>query len=174
MKIAVAVSAKVRTMIDHIREDFTAFVDGFTALTSARATLSPKFMKAFGAWQAETGGNFVSFVRLLDPEVPEDRDGYRAHKSYQAADYLRRLQAGATRETSEIPESERPVTAYRALAYFVATVLPTLDPSGALWTAFVEQMHWTEQQAARLQTTANKLGAVKLPAKVNALLSKAS
>lgn len=156
-----ALSVKTRAMVDAIREQFTAFVDEFHQMTVSRAELAPKFMKAFAAWQVETGGTFVGFVRLLDPKVPEGRDAYRATPTYQAADYLRRLLAQADREP--IPEENRPVSAYLALAHLVATILPAIDPNGVIWQAFVREMNWSEAAAERLKTVAAKAGAIKLP-----------
>lgn len=154
-------------LVAAIRDDFGAFVDSFASLTTDRNTFAPKFMKAFGAWTKETGESFVGFVRLLDPKVPADRDGYRAHASYQAADYLRRKQADAGRAaTTETPEGERPVSLNTALVYLLATVMPVVDPTGSIWTAFVHEMHWTPEQAQRLKERAARLGAVKLPPRV--------
>jgi hypothetical protein len=162
--VAVAVSAKTRHLIDAIRDDFTGFSDGFSQLTVSRAELAPRFMKAFAAWAQETGSTFINFVRVLDPSVPEDRDGYRAHASYQAADNLRRLGAGVAREP--IPEDDRPVSAYQALAYLVATVLPLIDPTGSFWSAFVKEMRWTDAQNERLKLLAVKVGPVQLPPRI--------
>lgn len=159
--VTLAVTAKTRHLIDAIREDFTAFADGFASITSSRAELAPRFMKAFAAWAQETGSTFAAFVRVLDKDVPEDRDGYRAHPSYQAADYLRRLGAGQGREV--VPEDERPMTAYQALAYLVATVMPVVDPTGSIWSAFVREMRWTPEQAERVKVAAAKVGPVQLP-----------
>lgn len=169
--VAVAVSAKTRTLIDQIREDFDAFANGFAQLITDRVALAPKFMKAFGAWASETGGSFAAFVRVLDSSVPEERDGYRAHATYQAADYLRRLSAASAREVEETPEGERPVTAYQALAYLVATVMPVVDPTGAIWSAFVREMHWSDAQAERVKVAAARLGAVKLPPRTKSQLT---
>jgi hypothetical protein len=177
--LVVALSVKVRHLVDGIRDDFTMFTEGFASLTATRELLAPKFMKAFSSWQGETEGTFAGFVRELDPSVPEGRDGYRAHASYQAADYLRRLMAQAEREP--VAAEDRPVSTYTALAHLVATVLPSIDPTGVIWGAFVREMRWTDAQAERLKVTAAKIGAVKLPPTVRhkltsmpALLAKAS
>lgn len=156
-----ALSIKTRNLVDAIREQFFAFVDQFQQMTISRAELAPKFMRAFAAWQLESGGTFVGFVRLLDPKIPEGRDAYRRTPTYQAADYLRRLLAQADREP--IPEENRPVSAYLALARLVATVLPAVDPTGVIWQAFVREMNWSEAAAERLKTVAAKEGAFKLP-----------
>lgn len=164
------ITSKTRGLIDGIREDFRAYVDDFTQLTVSRETLAPRFMKAFAAWAQETGGPFVAFCRVLEPAIPEDREGYRAHPAYQAADYLRRLTAAQTggRERDQIPEGERPIPVYRAFAMFLATVLPAIDPNGTLWGAFVKEMHWSEDQANRIRVTATKAGAISLPARLKA------
>lgn len=162
--IAVAASAKTRTLIDGIRDEFAAYSGGFVQLQHDTDALAPRFMRAFAAWATDTGSTFVAFVRLFDPAIPEDRDGYRAHGTYQAADYLRRRAADLSREpAADIPEDKRPVPVYQALAYLVATVMPVVDPTGSIWSAFVREMRWTEEQSQRVKVMAAKLGAVKLP-----------
>lgn len=154
------VSVKTRHLIEAIREPFTAFAEGFSQLRVSREELAPRFVKAFEAWAKETEGSFVAFARLLDADIPEDREGYRAHPSYQAADYLRRLSVSAEREP--VPEEDRPVPAYTALARLVATVLPIIDQNGQIWSSFVREMRWTEQQGERLRAAGTKAGAIKL------------
>src|SRR5688572_24145650 len=89
-------SKKAKTAIANIKKPFTAFAQAHASFTMSRAELAPKFMHAYTTWQGETHGTFIGFVRLLNPKVPADREGYRNHAVYQAADYLRRL----TQETS--------------------------------------------------------------------------
>lgn len=155
----VPITAKTQILINQVMASFLAYSDGFTHLTEARGDLAPRFMKACVAWQSETGGQFVDFVRVVDPTVPKDRKGYRAHSSYMAADNLRRLN-GPQREP--LPEGARPASAYTALARLVATVLPVVDPTGVIWAAFVKQMHWSEKQAQRLRTAGESKGALRL------------
>lgn len=157
-------SKKVIHLIDEIRKPFAAFVNDFAAMTESRAELAPKFMKAFAAYAQETGKSFVAFVRVIDPSVPEDRDGYRGHSTYQAATYLKRLvdQQGAQREASKVPASERPATPLVALARFVTTVLPLVDPTGALWNAFIKEMKWTDEYAERVKVLGAKQGPIVL------------
>jgi hypothetical protein len=154
-------STATRKLVDAIRSDFGTYAENFGVITADRASLAPRFMAAFDAWSAETGGTFVAFVRLLDPSVPEDRDGYRAHNTYQAADFLRRKLAQASRP--ELPPGKRPVSVYDALAMLVATVLPAVDPNGTIWNAFVKEVKWTKERADALRERATKLGAAKLP-----------
>lgn len=155
---APTLSTKVQRMIDDIRGQFGSFARDFRALTESRALLAPKFMRTADAWMAETGGTFVGFVRVLDPHVPADRDGYRAHPVYQAADYLRRIQARAEETPGGIVDNvdtgERPATPLMATAALVATLqqlVPDVDLT-PLWRAFEKQLHWSEQQVARLQS----------------------
>lgn len=159
-------SAAASKAVNGIRDDFSAFVDGFISLESDRAAFAPKFMRAFEVWAKDTEGNFVGFVRQLDPKVPEDRDGYRAHTTYQAADYLRRLNAQTNRDAREVPEDERPVSLNTALIYLVATVMPLVDPTGSIFSAFAKEMHWDAEQQERIKVRAAKLGAVKLPPRI--------
>lgn len=156
-------TAKTRALIDNVRTSFVTFVDDFSALvSSSRQDLAPRIMRAYGAYREETGGTFVDFVRQLDSTVPADRAKYRAHRSYQAADYLRRLVAAAPR-TATRSRGPKPATPLVALARLMATVLPAVDPTGAVWAAFVKEMHWSADQAKRLQKLAASQGAVPLP-----------
>lgn len=159
------ISAKTQHLIDAIRSDFKSFVDGFRVLNTKRADLAPAFMKAYGGYQNDTGGGFVTFCRVLVPEIPLDRDGYRAHPAYQAATYLRRLQSPAAERGKKIKPEDRPVTPLRALAVLVQTVLPILDPQGILWGAFVKEMNWTDEQAQRIQKLGVTLGPLHLRGK---------
>lgn len=161
--VTAGLSEKVQTAIDSVQSQFVNFVQDFTSLNESREDLAPKFMKAFGAWQSETGGSFVAFVRLLVPDVPEDREGYRAHRAYQAADYLRRLTAAGSRK-QETPVdraariASRPVSPQRAMARMVAAVLPLLAPEtlDKLWQAMQAELRWSEQQVANLQQTTSE------------------
>lgn len=156
-------SARTRGLIDGLREPFTTFVDDFSSLMqTSRAELAPRVMRVFNTYKAETDGTFVDFVRQLDASVPSDRDKYRAHRSYQAADYLRRLVAQAPRALTR-KRGPRPATPLVALARLIATVLPAVDPTGQVWAAFVKEMHWSAEQAKRLQKLAASQGAVVLP-----------
>ena len=84
----------------------------FTAMAVSREELAPKFMKAFGLWQAETGSTFVEFVRFLVPEIGNTRAEYRNHRAYQAADYLRRLVGNAARKpTTQAERAAAPASA---------------------------------------------------------------
>jgi hypothetical protein len=154
---------KTLRMIDDIRRPFLSFVDDFGAITQSRAELAPRFMRAFGAWSHDTAGSFVAFVRLLVPEVPTARDAYRAHPAYQAADYLRRKAADdAVGERPQVPPEDRPATPGRALAKVLAAILPMLSDPEALWAAFIQELHWTPEQIARLQGAINREGPIQL------------
>ena len=141
-------SAKTTKLIDGIREPFMSFAGDFAALAATRAQLAPKFMKAFGAYQAESGGSFVSFVRFVDPTVPADREGYRTNNVYQAADYLRRLTAEKAVKDPNAPEVTSPV---EVIVDLLVTILPVVDSLDAIWEAFTDRYHWTEKRVARLK-----------------------
>lgn len=156
-------SVRVTTQIAALRTPFMAFSEGFAQLTVSRADLAPRFIKVFEAWKKETNGTFVLFVHTLDPKMPMERDSYRNHPTYQAADYLRRLQTGTARTREPVPLAERPVTPLLALARLVATVMPAVDPTGNIWDTFVHAMHWTDRQSERIKVLAAKEGAIALP-----------
>jgi hypothetical protein len=167
----VQLSAKLTAVIDNLRRPFKAFVSEFKALSLSRAELAPAFMEAFGHYEKETEGSFIAFCRLVDPSIPAERDLYRNDPSYQAATYLRRLvqQTETTKKTGK-RKGPKPATPLVALARFVATVLPVVDPTGAIWAAFVAEMHWSERQAARVQALGLKAGPVPVPKKVQSIL----
>lgn len=139
--------AAVSRAIDSIRRPFTQFVTGFTSLSTRRAELAPELMKAFAKWQAAAGGNFVGFVRVLDPTVPADRDGYRNHKAYQAAEYLRRL-VGRTDTATRTQPVRSNLT---ALARMLATVLPLVRDVEVVWSAVEAEFGLQPRQLSRLR-----------------------
>lgn len=156
-KAPIEVSAKVMRIIDAVREPFASFVDGFAAITADRATLAPKFMKAFGAWQAETAGTFIAFVRVFDATVPAERAAYRDNPVYQAADYLRRLSANAARPAAEA-NAVKPASPFEAVARLVATLAPLVEDMDLVWQAFLLELHWTDRQIARVQKLVGQAG----------------
>lgn len=157
-------SPKLANVIEALRRPFKAFVGSFRDLTTTRAELAPPFMEAFEAFEAETEGTFIQFCRLVDPAIPADRAQYRNDPAYQAATYLRRLvQQMAIKPRRRGP---KPATPLVALARFVATVLPLVDPTGVIWTAFVQEMHWSERQAKQVKLLGAKQGAIPMPRKV--------
>lgn len=144
-----AISAKVTTAINGLRKPFMSYAAKFGELTEARKDFAPKLMKVFGAWMQDTGSNrFVQFVRLLDPTIPMDREGYRAHHSYMAADYLRR--ASGRKDTGT--NRAKPVRSNLAImARLLATIQPlSLDPA-ALWEGVKREFALTDRQVTKLQ-----------------------
>lgn len=148
--------AKVERAVKAITAPFRAFVKSFGALAVSREELSPKFMKAFGLWQAETGGTFVEFIRFLVPGVPSVRAEYRNHRAYQAADYLRRLAGNAARKPRTAAErASAPAPPTDVIARIMASlmeVIPEGRQQDTVWAALQSQAHWTNRQIQRLQT----------------------
>lgn len=159
-------SPKTVHLIDELRRPFLAFVVEHGTMLATRAALAPRFMRAFTAFVTDTEGSFVEFCRTVDPKIPADREGYKAHPSYQAADYLRRLVAQTASPKEQRPASERPVTPLVALARMVATVLPLIDVNGSIWRAFVKEMNWSERMAIRVQTLAAKEGGIRMAPRI--------
>ncbi len=149
----IELSAKVRRLVDTLRPSFRAFVVSFADLTASRAELAPTFMKTFGTFQSETGQTFVDFVRLLDPSVGPSRADYRQHRAYQAADYLRRLQAQQARPKTPSRSTAAPATPLDGMARLIASLLPLIgaDQVPRLWEAVERELHWTDRQATALQ-----------------------
>lgn len=152
-------SARVRSAVDKVRGNFTAFVRDFAALQVNRSELAPNFMRAFGLYQAETGGTFVDFVRLLDNTVGTTRAEYRQHRAYQAADYLRRLVATSNRATALTAEERAtraataPVSPIEGMARLIRSFLPLVpeDQKQKLWDSLHVCLHWSDRQVSRVQ-----------------------
>lgn len=171
--LTLTVSPRLQHTIDDLRKPIQAYVSDAVTLVTTRSELAPRFMRAFDTFSTESGGKFVDFCRLFVPSIPADRSGYRADSSYQQLDYLRRLVAQQSRgEKKPLPASRRPATPYQALARLIATVLPQVDPNGALWHAFVHEMHWTEKTATRIKTLGAKLGPVPISGRATMFLRK--
>lgn len=189
---AIELSARVRKAVDGIRQPFTDYVAAFKALTTTRAELAPKFMKAFALWAAEQPdgqADFTMFVRFLDPSVPESRAEYRLHAAYIAADNLRSLnnrmqrQAraaattnGETAGTAEQPAGGRlsPVSHVTAIARLLKAVAPLLSPETQpmLWAALQSQLGWSENQVKRIQNLVSQvdpLVVIREPRNVHAM-----
>lgn len=147
-------SSKVLRAIEEIKKPFTSFTKDFAAIAMRREELAPKFMKAFGLWQAETGGNFVTFIRHLDPSVGNTRNEYRTHRSYQAADYLRRIVANVgRREGAGGIEADvtGPVTPAEAFSRLLAAFMKLIPDSqiNHLREAMQESLHWDLKRVDR-------------------------
>lgn len=162
LSIVQAFSKKVRTAIEAIRKPFNAFAEDLKLVNESRAELAPKFMKAFGLWQAEIGGTFVDFCRVLAPDIGPSRAEYRIHPAYQAADYLRRL-AQQTERAGNTPEQQAqrvkdaanaPVPPTMVVARLIRVITGIVQPEAqaALWAAFRDQLHWPDRTVQRIRT----------------------
>lgn len=165
-----ALSTKTQKLIDAIRPQFVAFAGGFASMLTSRLELAPKFMRAFGAWQADTAGTFVQFIRTLDASIPETRADYRTHSAYQAADYLRRLVAQQERAkadrtgAAEGTARKVAVTPLDAVARLLAAFLPNVNDKMKLWAMLGAELNWTERQISRVQHMAETMPALPLKA----------
>jgi hypothetical protein len=153
----VKLSAKITNQINALRPTFMGYAAEFGALDVKRNELAPKFMRAFHAWQAEAKGSFIAFVRLLDPSVPAERDGYRANTVYKAADYLRTKAAQLERAPlSPVERSQRianaPMPLDRVLASTFKAIMPLVGPDAmaAIYKALTLR-HWTDRQVERIK-----------------------
>lgn len=145
------ISAPLRRQIDSLRKPFTSFSQHFAVTTASRAELAPRFMKTYGVYLTQTGGTFVAFVRLLDPTVPAERDAYRAHKAYQAAEYLRRLVSRREPGTSASSTSRGP-SALLNFARVVKSMLPIVRGDETIWRALETECGFTARQITRLRS----------------------
>lgn len=151
-------TTKTRKAVEAIRRPFGVFIKDFSSLSEKREDLAPKFMKAFNLWATETGGTFVEFVRFLDPSLPQSSKEYRAHRSYGAADYLRRLVAQARRgeRSTERTAQERataPATPMVGMARVLSALMQLIpeDQHIKITEAISEELHWNDRQILRLE-----------------------
>lgn len=160
-------SAKVKKMVDGVRETFTAFKGNYIALKKARDAFAPTFVKAFDAWKVETSGTFIGFVRLLDPSVPMAQKDYRDNDVYNAAIYIRRKIVNPPGDRVE-RVGDAPATPMAGMARLIAAIKPLVpeDQLTKLWQIIAKELHWSEDQKARLEKLveeAEPLLAVRAP-----------
>lgn len=166
----VKLTAKTERAIETVKQVVLSFsrqygtlTDLTSTLTMKRKELAPRFMKAFHLWQAETGGDFAQFVRHLDPKMPFEREEYRHYRTYQACQYLRRLES--QRERQEVlvaqgldpaAETEARASQGDAVTRLVASLLQTIptNEQSKLWQALQHELRWTERQVERLKESA--------------------
>lgn len=155
--IVATVGAKItpalRKQIDTLRKPFMSYAKDFTLVQESREELAPRFMKIFGAYMQATGESFVAFVRTIDPTVPQDRDGYRAHRSYQAAEYLRRLRNQGSQQGRAKPVRSRLAVTARLLGTLASIVK---DP-GEFWNGIASELTLTPRQITRLRDMAKAM-----------------
>ena len=176
-------SGKTERAIEAIKAQVLSFSQAYTAYTDLGSTLvlrrkeiAPKFMKAFAMWQEETpNGDFVGFVRHLDPNTPLEREAYRAYRTFQACQYLKRLNAVQERKELAVSEGRsmasdgpRPLSQGDAVARLVASLLPVIPQSeqGKFWAGLQHELHWTERQIEKLQesiSSVEPLVMIKVP-----------
>jgi hypothetical protein len=162
-------SARTERVIEAIRPSILAFTRQYgsysnmgSLLMQRRKEIAPKFMKAFHTWQKETNGDFTQFVRLLDPATPIERDEYRHYRTYQACQYLKRLESMRERTERALAEGRDPAefdqraTQGDAVTRLVASLLPVIPAADhdTLWSALQHELHWTVRQISRLKETA--------------------
>lgn len=149
-----AIPATVNRQIQTLRRQFVTFRDSFAGVMQRRADLAPTFIRIYGLYQAATGGSFLAFVRQIDPEVPMDRDGYRNHPSYQAAQYLRRLVDRSDRGGRANGVTAPTRSNVLNLARSIATILTVVRDADVVWKAIMQEFSLTQRQMTNLQKTA--------------------
>lgn len=143
-----ALGSKVQKAIAAIKRPFMQYAEGFAKLSETRAELAPKFMKAFGLFQAdEEGGSLADFVRQFDPSVPTESAEYRAHSTYMAADYLRRLRRKDKGDNRAKPVRSNLSAMGRLLALHVAVV----QDVEAFWTGVEREFNLSKRQVGTLR-----------------------
>lgn len=149
-------SAALKRQIEAVKKSFNSFAKELGLVNETRAELAPRVMKAQAAFQTETGNaSWLGFYRLLDPTIPTDRDGYRAHPSYKAGEYLRRL-SGRSDVGGKGTQSTRG-KGVNGLARVIATLLPIVSNQDALWAGIAKEFSLTARQIGNLRTATGQV-----------------
>jgi hypothetical protein len=169
----VVVSAKTQQLAAAVTGAFRSFVSESTTFFQTRAEVATPFMRAFLSFKKDTkaparpnGLGMADFVRrFFDPSVPADRDAYKKHKAFNAANNLARLYRDLHKPKKKAA-GPPPETPLRAMARLVAAILPLLpaDQVERLWSTIERELHW---QGRRL----NGLKADVLEGNVTALMN---
>ena len=155
--------ARTTRLIEAVRTPFKTHVTMFGHMDEKAADLAPDFMKAFRSWKAETNGAFVTFTRLFDDTIPVNRDpdpkdrentGYRNHRAYRAADYLRRLVPGEESEQDEREDKEGPLPVSTAFVRLLAAIVALIPGNQVekLWEIIGSELHWSEGKVTTLRS----------------------
>jgi hypothetical protein len=157
-------SRRTSKRIEDIRAPFRTHVTAFGHMDEKAQDLAPDFMRAFNAWKAETDGTFVTFVRMFDEDVPPNRDpdpkdrtnlGYRNHRTYRAADYLRRLVAAPEEGAEGVERGDRegPSSVSEAFVRLLSAIVALIPGNQVdkLWGLIGSELHWSERRVASLR-----------------------
>lgn len=150
------VTTDLRNTINAVRPKLMGFSEGYAAISVKKAQIAEPFMDGFALFNKETGRSFVDYVRAIDPKVPADREGYRNHTTYQAADYLRRsvtLSNRAGGANGERRVSPTRTNAVGRMARLLGTILKHVKESehDAIWTALSDELALTPRQVTNLK-----------------------
>lgn len=164
---AVALSARTRTLIDKARDGFLGFVKTHSGFLLKREDIVGPFAKAWKAFKEETTLTLADFARQFDPSVPADRDGYRAHSTYRAAENLMALhrqleRAKQAKEAGTTASGPQRATPLDAVARMLKSVLPLIsaDQVDRLWETVTKELGWTEQQVTNLKNRTSEAEAL--------------
>ena len=150
-------SPELSRNIEALRKPFLDYVQGFASMSARRDELAPRFMAALDDWRKETGRTqFIEFCRTVDPSIPTRRDdspegpGYRNHRSYQAADYLRRK---SSRTDSGVGRATPIRNSSWKLSRLLATLLPLVrkDSVSEFWNAIATEFDLAKGQVNTLK-----------------------
>lgn len=140
----------IQRQIDALKPELNRFAQRFAVVQESRAELAPRFMRLFNQIAGDHDNfTFVEFVRLFDATVPTQAagdDGYRTHKTYMAADYLRRLTRQRPRGRQGVRDS-----ATDALARTIATVMQAVRDPLPMWSAIQAEFGFTERAMTGLK-----------------------
>lgn len=156
---SIVFSKRLHDAIADLRPAFREVGQSLDQLTRRRAEIAPTFTRAYQLWRRETKRPFVAFVHELDPSMPvTDRNAYRTHRSYRAAQYLQQL--------VEQPElhTRHGLTPLSLLAVAVKSFLPACAPhQHEALLALTKASRWRERDVARLLHRIKRAKPISLP-----------
>jgi len=153
-------SEKLKDALDELRPAFRDMGEGLAKLTKRREDLAPAFHKAWLLWRRETHRPRIAFLQALDPSIPANRNAYRKHPSYRAAEYLSGL------VTNPEGKKRKGLTPLSLLAVAIKSFLPLCGSQKEQKEALALIMaasKWRESDQARLLTAIRRASAVGLP-----------
>lgn len=158
--VSIDVTPDLRDTINQLRPKLMGFSDEFHAITIKKGELAAPFMDGFALWAHVTGRSFVDYVRAIDPTIPGDREGYKSHKTYMAAEYLKRsITSGAGRNQGGDGQTQRErsqptrTNAVGRMARLLSTILQIVKPEdhATLWQALADELALTPRQVSNLK-----------------------
>lgn len=154
-----------RRKVETLRTTFSSYADSLKQAFTKREELVQPVMKLYGLCMSEIPNlSYVQFMGMLDPSIPiNQRDdktvdgrlikGYRAHPTYIAGEYVRRLALQNQRGTKSdgTGARQRGPNATERLARLLATMVPLVKDAEAFWLAVGGELQVDGSALAKLR-----------------------